>query len=368
MSLNVRPPSDPSVMLLSKWPPQDLETLNQCPVCKSPSRTLLYSDLEDWSFRAAPGLWSLWTCNHCGTSYLDPRPTPASIGRAYASYYTHAADSRGDEAAPPANHHRASRGILKTALRNGYLSYRFGHQLKPRLSMGALLFRLPPTRMLKVDVDVRHLPPPKQAGARFLDVGCGDGSFLLEAQSLGYQATGVDPDPKAVAHARKRGLDAHVGGFPSLNFPSGAFEQITLSQVIEHLHDPVGALSEIYRLLKHNGRIWLSTPNMNSLTLEEFGKHWRGLESPRHLALFTHDSVKSILSLAGFEEISFHPYRPCAGFFVAQSLAQQQNTLPSGQEPSQLTKRWRDRISHIDKVVGKEPRRSDVVVATAVRP
>ncbi len=72
------------------WPHSELEYVDVCPYCGSPERKLAYKDVQDWSFYAAPGKWSYWDCKGCEALYLSPRPTEASIGKAYASYYTHA--------------------------------------------------------------------------------------------------------------------------------------------------------------------------------------------------------------------------------------------------------------------------------------
>ena len=71
------------------WPPEDMENLGQCPICKSTDRFMLYDQLIDKIFFSAPGIWKMWRCENCGVGYLDPRPTVESIGRAYTNYYTH---------------------------------------------------------------------------------------------------------------------------------------------------------------------------------------------------------------------------------------------------------------------------------------
>src|SRR5260221_3119952 len=50
--------------------------------------TTLFRSLTDRTFRCAPGRWTLYGCAGCHSAYLDPRPTPQSIGLAYRRYYT----------------------------------------------------------------------------------------------------------------------------------------------------------------------------------------------------------------------------------------------------------------------------------------
>ncbi|MHB8570738.1 MAG: hypothetical protein ACYC97_11150, partial [Metallibacterium sp.] len=71
------------------WPQADLEFVPHCPVCGCAERRLLYKGLTDRVFCVADGAWDLYRCAQCASGYLDPRPTPESIGRAYAGYYTH---------------------------------------------------------------------------------------------------------------------------------------------------------------------------------------------------------------------------------------------------------------------------------------
>jgi 2-polyprenyl-3-methyl-5-hydroxy-6-metoxy-1,4-benzoquinol methylase len=324
----------------SLWPPEDLEVLNHCPICQSEARTLRYGDLEDWSFRTAPGLWSLWTCGSCTLNYLDPRPTPGSIGRAYAAYYTHPAPEH-DTSTTWRSRVRSFCGDLyrraKEPLRNGYLACEFGHLVRPAWRIGAPLLRAMPLRRLGLDLAVRHLPPPSRPGARLLDIGCGDGSFLIEAQRLGYEVHGVDPDGEAVLNARKCVPNIRQGGFPHIDLPSASFEQITMSHVIEHVHDPVAALEEVRRLLTAGGQVWLSTPNIDAATHLLFGKYWRGLEAPRHLCLFSEETLAQALRRAEYRDVESHPHPPNPVFFAERSHIPPSMSPPGHLQRSILT-------------------------------
>src|SRR5207249_9170231 len=110
----------------------------------------------------------------------------------------------------------------------------------------------------------------------------------------------------AVTTARAAGLDAMVGTIESAPYPPESFEAITLSHVIEHLHDPVGALRACARLLRRDGMLWLATPNLDSPGHHRFGRDWFGLDPPRHLVLFGLDGLGRALEQEGFEKVR-HP-------------------------------------------------------------
>jgi predicted SAM-dependent methyltransferase len=120
-------------------------------------------------------------------------------------------------------------------------------------------------------------------------------------QALGWQTFGLEPDPRAVEAARKRGLDVELGVLDESSFAPASFDAVTLNHVIEHLHDPVRTLRICRRILRPGGMLWLATPNLGSLGHARFGPAWRGLEPPRHLVLFTVEAARRALNSAGFE-------------------------------------------------------------------
>lgn len=282
------------------WPRADLEPVPACPVCGSESREKIYDELEDCVFKVAPGKWSLQRCMTCNSGYLDPRPTRETIGRAYATYFTHV-----DTDHPIVRRIGRIRSLLHDAI-NGYQNRRHGSARSPSAPLlGRFLF-LAPSLWAAARSECRHLPRPGITGRKVLDVGCGNGGFLMIAQQAGWMVEGVDPDDAAVEACRKRGLNVHAGSAEDLRTQSAAYDLITLSHVIEHVHDPVALLRKLAALLKPDGQLWIDTPNLQSLGAQRFGRNWRDLDPPRHLVLFTPSSLRQALRAAGFSHMRQH--------------------------------------------------------------
>ncbi|HEV2169768.1 MAG TPA: methyltransferase domain-containing protein, partial [Candidatus Binatus sp.] len=114
---------------------------------------------------------------------------------------------------------------------------------------------------------------------------------------------GVDFDAKAVANARSKGLNVHLGSVEDLKLPDASFDLILMSHLIEHVYDPVGLLRECRRLLRPCGRLIVATPNSESLGHAKFGANWLLLHPPRHLYLFNPDNLAAMTRAAGFSTI-----------------------------------------------------------------
>ncbi len=228
-------------------------------------------------------------CDRCRAAYLDPRPAPAAIGAAYARYFPRA---QAAEASEPASGWREG-------LRNGYLNRGYGYSFQPANGLGRFVLPLFPKRRWHAALTIRELPKP--ARPRLLDVGFGDASFLRRMQAAGWEVAGLELDPNAVEAARRVGLEAAHGTLEDAVYEPDSFDAITLSHVIEHLHDPVAALEACARLLRPDGVLWLATPNFDSPGHRRFRRDWFGLDPPRHLVLFNRDVLEQALARAGFE-------------------------------------------------------------------
>jgi len=308
---------------LGEWPPEDLEKVPRCPVCGSADRALLHGELTDRVFRVAPGKWSLYRCLMCRSAWLDPRPTPQSLGLAYASYYTH---DVGDH--PIVRRLGPLRTLLHDAL-NGYMNSRYGLSREPALSLGRWLIPLFPSLRAAADADCRHMPRPPNGGGLLLDVGCGNGRFLKLASEMGWGVEGIDLDPIAAETAQTRGFSVRCGTIDVLDDASERYDVITLSHVIEHVYDPLGLLRDLYRLLKPGGRLWLETPNLDSLGHARFGPAWRDLDPPRHLVLFNPESLARLIQLAGFNKTRkrWHGLVVYSVFAESEAIKENRDTL-----------------------------------------
>ena len=267
--------------------------------------TPLHAALRDRVF-GAPGEWRMVACRACQVAWLDPRPTRADIGKAYATYYTHASQQTSavfHSVVPSARHvervrHRVAAWFRDAA--EGVRSRRLGHPAPPASPGVTLLSRLAervPVMRDTAVLSVAGLPPGH--GRRLLDVGCGSGEFLSRMRERGWAVIGVEPDPVAAAAARRDDLDVRDGMLEDAAFADESFDAVVLSHVIEHVHDPIALLRECGRILRPGGRLVLTTPNLTSVGHRRFGADWRGLEPPRHLHVFSVESLASCVDQVG---------------------------------------------------------------------
>lgn len=137
---------------------------------------------------------------------------------------------------------------------------------------------------------------------RLLDVGCATGVFLNGMRTRGrWDLFGVELNNTAAQVARdKFGLNIFTGTIQQASLPSEYFDVVTLWDVLEHLYDPTEALEEVKRVLRKNGILVLRVPNGNCRDVSLFGKYWAGYDSPRHLYVFTPETIRELLKKSGF--------------------------------------------------------------------
>jgi hypothetical protein len=133
-----------------------------------------------------------------------------------------------------------------------------------------------------------------------------------------------------IARGRARCPEAEftVGALGSVEFPAGAFEVITLWDVLEHVASPLEALQQVRAWLVPRGGLCLSVPNGESLFARLMGKRWV-LLLREHLWYFAPDTMRRLLSEAGFEvlEIRSKSVRFSLGN-IARRLAQHSGKAP----------------------------------------
>jgi len=101
----------------------------------------------------------------------------------------------------------------------------------------------------------------KNGKKRLLDAGCGDGLFIAEAERNGFYCEGFDNNDELLEVCRKKGMKVRYGNFSEkLPFKDGIFDGVFCSNVFEHLEEPEFALSELLRITKKGGIVFVTVP------------------------------------------------------------------------------------------------------------
>jgi 2-polyprenyl-3-methyl-5-hydroxy-6-metoxy-1,4-benzoquinol methylase len=146
---------------------------------------------------------------------------------------------------------------------------------------------------------------------RVLDVGCGEGAFSAELAAAGARAVGIDVAEQPLRRGRERHPDADLRLVPAdARWPlqDASFDVVWAGEVMEHVADTAGWLSEIRRVLRPGGRLLLSTPDHGPLALlrmalwpPAFEVHFDPLAD--HLRFYTRRSLTRVLVSFGFEAV-----------------------------------------------------------------
>jgi len=144
--------------------------------------------------------------------------------------------------------------------------------------------------------------PYKRKGL-LLDVGCGFGSFLEAAKSVGWSACGVEV-AFAPASIAARYHDVFYGYLSDAPYEPDSFDVIRLNNVLEHVASPRALLQEIRRLIRPGGLFFISTPNVTSFTAALKGMKWRYVQGESHIYLFDLRTMERLLENAEFKVVS----------------------------------------------------------------
>jgi len=140
-----------------------------------------------------------------------------------------------------------------------------------------------------------------------LDIGCATGALIASLRDKGWRVTGVEISPSAVYARNERKLDVRNVPLEENNFPDNSFDVILASHLIEHLNEPKTFLEETYRILKDNGSIFITTPDISGFQSRLFGSRWRSAIFD-HLYLFSRRTLSKMLKTVGFKVVSCHSW------------------------------------------------------------
>jgi 2-polyprenyl-3-methyl-5-hydroxy-6-metoxy-1,4-benzoquinol methylase len=175
----------------------------------------------------------------------------------------------------------------------------------------------------QVDILASHLPLP---GARVLDIGCGGGLFLSLLKGKGARVMGIELSDSRAQYARtKHGLEIHKvtieNDFWQKGY-AGAFDAVTLWDVIEHVNYPYQTLQCAMNVLKQGGFLLIDTPCRDSF-YHHFGELTYRLSGGRyptflnamysshlfgHKQIFSTGEMRQLFESAGLRVVDLHKF------------------------------------------------------------
>jgi SAM-dependent methyltransferase len=258
---------------------EGLPAAGKCLICGQDCRVVL-SGLQDDRF-GAPGAYDILRCSNCGLEQTWPRPPAWELRELYEIFYNAGVEP----------------GSAYQSLRERFLASGW--------------YRL----WLHWDGDMSfHL---RRGLGRLLDLGCNEGRGLSLYARNGFTAEGLEINARAAAQARQRGFSVFTGTLEEFT-PPAPYEVVVLSNVLEHAADPVAMLSQVRRLLRPGGQVWISCPNAGSIWRAFFGRQWINWHVPFHLWHFSPRTLEDVLNRAGFRLTEISTFTPA--LWLAQSL------------------------------------------------
>jgi hypothetical protein len=209
------------------------------------------------------GQFEIVRCGSCGLARTNPRPTRETIGMYYPDSYAPYEYTKAPVVA------RKPRSFVR----------RIGRRI----------------------IEFNSSRIPELAPGHVLELGCASGAYLAHLSSLGWTAEGVELNAAAASSAEERGFRVQSCTVEAMQPPSKPPSLIVAWMVLEHLHDPLGALTKMREWATPDTWLVGSVPNFAALGAAAFAGEWYALHLPCHLYHYDSDTVRRLLQRAGWK-------------------------------------------------------------------
>lgn len=241
-----------------------LSEILACPICAH-DKFSLYLKTKDYFFTQED--FTLSKCDNC--NFVFTNPIPENISRYYETpdYLSHNTGNNG------------LLGGLYSTLRNINIKRKY-------------------------NLVTEYCPK-----GSILDIGCGTGELLSFFNNKKWNTIGIEPNNSAKKFAKN---NHGIKVFDEVKLDSllpNSFDIISMWHVLEHVPDLHNRLSQISRLLKKGGAIFIALPNLSSPDSLKYKEYWSALDVPRHLYHFTQETFKQLISKHNMQLVHAEPMK-----------------------------------------------------------
>ncbi len=249
-----------------------MKILTTCPICKS-------AQLSPYSMKFTPHFphISRTHCNDCSIVFANPVADYEELNEFYKNYY--------------------DKGNF------GSLQYK-----QKTILQFEDLEKANQKELIKFDKNVGFY----NGNGNYLDVGFGLGMHLYIAKKYGYQVYGTELDKDCILFVQPYLPESQLfhGDLLSAKYNNSQFDLINICHVIEHVIDPLAYFVELNRILKMDGVIIVSTPNIGAIAYKIFRIfNFLNLRVPlivdglEHTVIFNKINLRNVIEKHGFEVI-----------------------------------------------------------------
>ena len=231
-----------------------------CPLCYSERRETSYGQF---------GEHKIMRCQDCQAHYLYPRLTESAMRRFYTNdNYFEGGDS-------------------------GYSDTSYADQ---EGALSSTFKRL-----------MRNLHKRKLTGGSLLEVGCGYGYLLEEANEYFSHRVGTDFSPQGVRLASAKADEVYEGGIEQIPV-AAKFDCVIATHVIEHVYQPLEFVKQLISHTEPSGTVILAAPDMGGMLRKVMGHRWPSFKIPEHVVYFDAVTLSGLMRQAGLIDIEELPY------------------------------------------------------------
>jgi hypothetical protein len=201
------------------------------------------------------GEYSIFRCSACDFEFVSPVPGADAIAEVYAEGYFRGAG-------------------------HGYADYFEAERASNRRKAEQRLDRLTELGL--------------EPGAKLLDLGCADGTFVQAALARGFDAFGIEVSSEAVA-ALPAEIRSRVSSSLDATSPAQSFDAITLWDVLEHLPEPLETLRTALSRAVPGAHVGVVVPVIDNFNARFWPASWDQYKPPEHLWYFSRRSLRALL-------------------------------------------------------------------------